>query len=469
MLVASSWRVVSRLTALGAGVFLLVAAGCASPRTTAPSPVDAPETFSSSGDAAVADRWWIAFDDAGLDTAIDSALANNFDLRAAWQRLRAAQAVADRESAGLIPRVDATAGASATERSETNASDDDTPSQELRLGAAATYEVDLWGRIRSRVDAERFRAQASRASYETARLTLSAEIARTWYQLAEARSQVDLAQQQVDTNEQVLNLLRERFGAGQVRSVDVLRQRQLLESTREERAFAESREQVIEHQLAVLLGRSPRDTVASTPETLPSLPPLPDTGVPAALVERRPDVRSAFFAVRAADADLAAAINDQYPRLTISASASTASANASDLFDDWVASIAGELLAPLFYGGELRAEVDRAEAIQKESVYQYGQTVLEAFREVEDALILEQKQREQVRSLRTQTELAQQAYEQLRVEYLNGAASYIDVLTALRDVQQLRRDLLTAERTLVEDRIALYRALSGRVASDIAD
>lgn len=474
---------------LGCVVWVGVATGCASSRDGVEAPVQTTDSFSASGETAAPDRWWTAFDDAGLNAAVDTALANNFDLRAAWERLRAAQAVVDRASASLLPRLEATAGASATERSDANAERTGDGSgggsgggepgarapadTDLRLGAVATYEVDLWGRLRSRVDAERFRADASRAAYETARLTLAAEITRTWYQRAEARSQVALAREQVETNAQVLDLLEERFRTGQIRRVDVLRQRQLLESTREALAFAESREAVIEHQLAVLLGRSPLADSPLAPsasaDAVPEPPPLPDAGVPAALVERRPDVRAAFFDVRAADADLAAALNDRYPRLTLTASASTASESTRDLFENWVASVAGDLLAPLFYGGELRAEADRAEAVRQEAVYRYGQTVLQAFQDVEDALVLERKQREQVASLREQTDLAQQAYDQLRVAYLNGAASYIDVLTALRDVQQLRRDVLTAERTLVEDRIALYRALAGPVDAPTAD
>ena len=165
--------------------------------------------------------------------------------------------------------------------------------------------------------------------------------------------------------------------------------------------------------------------------------------------------------LKAADRDLAAAISNQYPRLTLSVSASTAASTAQDLFQSWAYAFAGDLLAPIFRGGALRAEVDRTEAVRTQRLYQYGQTILTAFQEVEDALIREKKQRERIQQLERQVELAQQAYEQLRTQYFNGAADYLDVLTALDEVQQLRRDRLAAERTLVEDRIALYRALAG--------
>jgi outer membrane protein TolC len=145
----------------------------------------------------------------------------------------------------------------------------------------------------------------------------------------------------------------------------------------------------------------------------------------------------------------------------LSASASTAAESAQDLFQTWAYSFAGNLLAPIFRGGELRAEVDRSAAVKQQRLYEYGQTILTAFQEVEDALIQEQKQQEQIQRIRRQIELAQQAYEQLRLQYLNGSGDYLDVLTALDEVQQLQRDLLSARLTRVQDRIGLYRALAG--------
>lgn len=429
--------------------------GCTSSSETT-TPVDPPSSFSATGNREVPDRWWTAFENERLTAVVDSATASNFTLRTAWQRLKAAQAVLDRETSTLFPDLDGSAQASA---SRLQPSGDVTETIDLSLSAA--YEVDLWGRLRSRVQAEEFRVEASRADYQTAALSLSAEVVRTWYQLAEARSQLRLVEQQIETNVTVLNLLENRFETGQIRSVDILRQRQLVESTREQQTIVESRVEVLTHQLAVLLGRPPQAGVEVQPDSLPDLPPLPETGVPTDLVRRRPDVQSAFHALQAADRELAAAISDQYPRLSLSASASTTAETAGNLFEQWAYSFAGNLLAPIFRGGELRAEVDRTEAVRKQRLYEYGQTILTAFQDVEDALIQEEKQREQIQQLEDQIELARQAYEQLRVQYLNGSGDYLDVLTALDEVQQLRRDLLSAQLTLVQNRIALYRALAG--------
>jgi NodT family efflux transporter outer membrane factor (OMF) lipoprotein len=277
----------------------------------------------------------------------------------------------------------------------------------------------------------------------------------------EAQNQLELVNNQIETNEKVLQLQETRFGSGQIRSADILRQRQLLESTREQKIAVESRIQVLEHQLAVLLGRSPQEEIIPPSDSLPEPPPLPETGLPAELIRRRPDVQNAYNLLKAADREVAAAISNQYPRFSLTASVSTAADNVDDLFRDWARSLAGNLLAPLFYGGQLRAEVDRTKSVKKQRLYEYGQTMLNAFREVEDALIREKKQLETIQSIKEQVNLAEQSYQQLRIEYFNGMGNYLDVLTALDEAQRLRRNLLSAKMTLLEYRIALYRSLAG--------
>ena len=443
------------------GIVLFLFSGCKT-QSDLTDPVEIPGSFSESGVELVPAKWWTSFDDNRLSTVIDSAMSSNFTLLTAWERLRAAEAVVDRESSLLFPTLEATGSARAD-----RFSDSYRDTEQLQLGLSSSYEIDLWGRIGSTIDAEQFRAQATLYDYQTAALSLTAEITRTWYRLADAQNQLALVNEQINTNLTVLELLNNRFEIGQIQSVDVLRQQQLVEATREQRTYAEARVQTLEHQLAVLLGRTPQSGVDLRPEDLPQLAPLPSAGLPTDLVQKRPDVRSAFASLRAADNDLAAAISNQYPRFSISASASTAAESAGALFEDWAISFAGNLLAPIFYGGELRAEVDRNEALKNQRLYEYGQTILTAFREVEDALIQEKKQVESIESIERQLELASQSYRQLRIQYLNGSGNYLDVLTALDDIQQLRRDLLTAQLTLVEYRISLYRALAGSFETEM--
>ena len=449
------------LIALSVTFFL---AGC-SPETgqiTAEDPIEPKKTFTVDGNdnQPAPDRWWTSFNDDELDTLIQDGLQSNLTLKTSWQRLQAARAVVDRESSSLFPSLQANAQGGIT-KSDLEFEND----QNITLGLSSSYEIDLWGRIGSNIDAAEFRAEASRTDYQTAALSLSAEITRTSYRLVEERNQLELLQQQIQTNQTVLNLLESRFGSGQIRSVDILRQRQLLESTREQKSRVESRIKTLEHQLAVLLGRQPGSNSYMLPDSLPDIPPMPDTGIPSDLVQRRPDVRSAFNRLKAADRDLASAISNQYPRLSLSASVSSAAENATGLFQDWALSFAGNIIAPILRGGELSAEVDRVDAVKQQRLYEYGQTVLTSFQEVENALVREQKQKESIHSLERQLKLARQSYEQLRLEYFNGISDYLDVLTALDEVQRLQRDLLTERLILVEYRIALYRALAGPINS----
>lgn len=431
-------------------------AGCASQPEEKPAPpVTVPETFSAAGDGPAPDRWWRSFGDERLNELVQDGLDANFDLLTAWQRLRQARATVDQQSANLYPNFNATANG------EVSNSDSSNTQKTLSLGLNSEYEVDFWGRISSQVAAEQYRARATRADYRTAALTLSAEVTRTWYQLRAQRALLNLAESQIETNRNVVKLLEAQFGNGQAGSADVLRQRQLLESTEEQRLGVESELRVLENQLAVLLSRAPQNTELPEGSGLPELPPLPDTGVPAELVQRRPDVRQAFNQLQAADADLAAAISNQFPRLTLTASASTQENSVQDLFDNWATALAGNLVAPLIDAGQRDAQVNQARAVRRQRLYEYGQTVLTAFQEVEDALAQERKQRQAIERIKRQLELAEATYDQLRRQYFNGQVDYIDVLTALTDRQDLERSLISARRQLLAYRIALYRALAG--------
>ncbi|MFP4160173.1 MAG: TolC family protein, partial [Desulfobacterales bacterium] len=282
-----------------------------------------------------------------------------------------------------------------------------------------------------------------------------------WYRLAGACRRLELSENQAAANKKMLSLVRTRFANGQSGRADVLRQQQLAESARERVRAGESEVRVLQNQLSVLLGKPPEKTPDCESCSLPSLPPLPDTGVPSGLIGRRPDVREARMRLMAAGMDFAASEISRYPRLAITASASSSDTDASDPFDDWLRSLAANLTLPLIDGGRRKAEADMAEAVKNQRLYEYGQAVLEAFREVEDALVREEKQKKRVNLLEKQAELAQNAADQLKRQYLNGDGNYLDVLSAVTEKQQTDRDLVSAEQELVEYRIGLYRALAG--------
>lgn len=430
--------------------------GCESVSRQDDLPFQDTEAFTRTNGVELTERWWHAFDDPRLSERIESALAANYDLAVAWERIHAARALARRTASDRYPDLDATAG---LVRRESLTSDDD--ATDISLGLAASYEVDLWGRIDSLAKAEALRAAATQSDYRAAAISLSSSVSLTWYQLAQTLVQLDLVQSQLEINQTFLDLLQERFDAGLIRSADLLRQRQLVEATREQAIVLRLQLEVLEHQLAILEGRPPQAGGDLPPAELPELPEAPSAGLPSTLLTRRPDVRAALTRVQAADKDLAAAISDKYPRLNLSASLETFAERPADLFEDWLFSIAANAVAPLLDGGEREAEIERNEALRRQRVAEYGQTVLIAFQEVEDALAQEARQAERIASLREQLRLAEQSVEQLQTQFLNGVGDYLAVLTASRDKQQLERDVVAARLDLIAFRIALYRALAG--------
>lgn len=439
---------------------LLLLAACTPALTRQASTVQPEGGFSASGEAPLAEQWWLAFEDPALSRLIERALAGNLTLQSAWDRLDRAAAAARKAGAELFPQVGAEAGFSSTS-ARTNGRTEAT--QNFSLGLAASYELDLWGRLGSVREAAELDALASAEDLQAAALTLSARVASTWYQWLEQHGQRELLEQQLQTNQQTLELINLQFRAGLVGIADLLQQRQVVENRHGELALTAGRAQVLQNQLAILLGVPPAQfpATATAIGTLGELPDLPATGLQSSLIERRPDVRAAWLQVLAADRRVASAAADRLPRLSLSGRASTAGEQLEELFDDWLASLTASLIAPLIDGGRRRAEVERSQTVAAEALHGYGQTVLEALREVEDALTLEQRLREYLASIDRQLELATQATGRIRDRYLNGAVDYQRVLLSLLSEQQLQRTRLAARRELLENRVNLCRALAG--------
>jgi len=438
---------------------LLAPLSCVPPVRDVDAPLTLPTAFSKSGTVPLPEKWWTALGDAQLNALIDQALKGNFGLRSAWDRLDQAWAIAAQRGAARSPTLDGSADVSRTAQ-KTRAAPT-THATGYSLGLVAAYEVDLWGRVRATEDAAKLDALATAEDLSAAAMTLTAEVADTWYQLVEQRGQLALLDAQMKINRDYLEVITLKFRRGQASATDVLQQRQLVESIRGERTLAASAAEVLGHQLAALLGRAPRSITLTTPKALPPLPALPRTGVPAAWIRRRPDVRAAELRVQAADRDLAAAIADRFPRLTLSATAQTSSRIFTDLFDTWLAGIAAGLDAPLLDGGRRRAQVEENRAALSGRLNAYGDTVVDSLREVEDALTQEARQGEYVASLQGQLALSKQATDQTRDSYTKGTMEFTRYLTTLLEHQRLERTALQARRTLVQYRINLYRALAG--------
>ncbi|MET0090845.1 MAG: TolC family protein [Candidatus Thiodiazotropha sp.] len=436
-------------------LLVMLLAGCSTVPDRNELPVETLEAFSQTGsDWVVPDRWWLDLQDNSLEGLIEQALSHNFSLRAAWARLRQAEAVAQREGAARLPSLDLNGSLTRSDGSDTRAS------TSRQLGLYAGYELDLWGRVKASSDAAALDAQASQADLRTAALSLSASLADTWYQLVEQRAQIDLIGRQLNLNGQLLELIEGRFKTGQVYASDVYRQRQLLAQTEGEMAQAQTRLKTLEHQLTILLGSVPGSQTLPMDADLPVLLPLPTTGLPSELLNRRPDLQAALLRLQASDARAAAAVANRYPRLDLSAALTTPGATGG-VFDGWLGNIVAQLSAPLFDGGQRRAEVARTEAVVRESLNDYAQALLEALGEVEDALVAEAGQRRYLSSIDAQLDALATVATQEGQRYFQGDADYLSVLDAIRSRQSLERQQVSARRELISNRIALVTALAG--------
>lgn len=434
-------------------------AACSVPIKVVSPPISVPKSFSQSGKRVLQDKWWQEFNDPHLNQLINQALSDNLDLKGMFNRLEQARAVAQQRGSQRIPSVDVLAGVSSTVNE--SQSTGRTTTDQVSLGLSASYEVDLWGRVSATINTADLDVLATREDYLTAEISLAAEVASVWYQLIEQRRQVLLLNEQVKTNEHSLEIVTFQFKGGQATASDVLQQRQSVEAAKGGRLTAESNVKVLEHQLAILIGMSPESDIIPVTTELPEYKPLPDTGLTSDLIQRRPDIRSAYYSVQAADRRVAIAIADQFPRVSLTATADTTATNVNDLFKNWVANLSANLVGPIIDGGRRAAEVERTKAVYSERVNNYGQIILLSIKEVEDAIIQETQQKKLLTNLKKQLELSKQATNQIRTRYIYGAVDFLRFLTTELNHQTLQRNQLRAELELIKFRINLYRALAG--------
>tara|TARA_R110002072_G_scaffold157176_1_gene307752 strand:- start:6496 stop:7854 length:1359 start_codon:yes stop_codon:yes gene_type:complete len=419
------------------------------------SPVELPETFSAKGTNPTQSKWWLDLKDEPLNQLIQGALESNLELKSIWQRLQQSRALLTQIKADIYPALDGEVSTSNTE-----ANNNILETRNTSLGLAASYEIDLWGRIQATAEAQNLEALASEAAFKAASITLSAEVANTWYRYVEQKAQIVLLSKQLANNQQTLDFIEFRFKQGKVNATDVLQQRQLVENRRGEIISAKSSAAVLAHSLAVLRGVSPGNLDLANVHKFKTLPPLPATGVPSEFIQNRPDIQQSLLRVKAADQRVAAALANQYPRLTLSANIRTSNETLGGVFEQWLGSIAANLIAPLFDAGSRKAAVKQQQALLQERINDYGQNILNAMQEVENALQQESHQRRLIANLDERLTLSTQIIQRIKDNYNNGAEDYLSVLSAELSDQELQRSRLAAQRQIIEFRIALYRALA---------
>jgi NodT family efflux transporter outer membrane factor (OMF) lipoprotein len=415
--------------------------------------------------------WWTTLGDPQLQGLVEQALEQNLSLRATAARVRAAAAQAKMAGAPLYPQVGAgfnagrrkqnfiglpIPGAGGVISSKVNS---------FGVSLDVSWEIDLWGRLGAAKSAALAELQASRADLRGARLSLAAQTAKAWFAAVEAKRQVDLSRASVENLRTSSDVVRARYERGLQPSLDL---RLALSSLAGNEALLHQRQVVLDRslrQLELLLGRYPGADI--TPgDDLPTVSDEVPAGLPADLVARRPDLVAAERRLAAAGARVSEARRSLYPRISLTGSGGTSSNELGDLLkgDFTVWSVVGNIVAPLFQGGRLRAQVDLAESQSRRAVALYAQSVLRAYGEVEAALTAEGLLKKRQNALETAAEQALAARRLAEERYATGLANVITMLDAQRRAYDAESQLLAVRRQRLENRIDLHLALGGGFA-----
>ena len=450
-----------------------MATSCAKtpPRLEPETGVEVPERWTAADALAgsVKGDWWTTFDDQRLDLLIAEALHRNRDLRAAAFRMDAAAAQARIEGAGQYPTVDVSGDRTRTRRNFVGfpipgAEQQvlSTTSTTLSTSLDISWEADLWNRLRDTARAGLAELEASRADLEAARHSIAAQVARSWFALAEIQQQIELTRRTLESYRDSAERIRLRYESGLVQPLDL---RLALTNVHDTEALLQLRLndlQAAARSLEVVLGRYPSAAIDNR-EGMPELPPRPPAGIPGELLARRPDLVAAEWRLTSADARLASSRKALYPSFSFSASGGTAGSEADDLvdLDLRVWTLIGNLTQPIFQGGRLRANVRLSQAELNRLSEEFAGAFLSACSEVESALagerLLDLRERE-LRSLLQQSQAALQLAEN---QYLAGLEDYITVLEAQRRALASETELISVRRRRLENRVDLHLALGG--------
>jgi NodT family efflux transporter outer membrane factor (OMF) lipoprotein len=442
------------------------------------------------GDSASLAHWWTGFRDAELNHLVAVALTDNLDIRTAGLRIAQARAQRKAAAASWLPTF---GGSARGQRYRVPNSLRDLP-QQLAGGSAApaggtaqaggagglqlpsylsvyqagfdaSWELDLFGGTRRRVEAAEDVTQAAVAQRRGAVVATLAELGSDYAELRGTQAQLALTRQIVQNNRELLALTRNQAGSGLASDLDVARAQSELDTSRAALPLLQAQQLRAVHAIAILLGRTPEsmeDELLRT-QPLPPVPPQIPVALPATVLRHRPDVQQAERQLAAATAEIGVAVAARLPTLALTGSTGLASNQLDELLrhDNWTWNAAASLTAPIFQGGRLQANQQEAEARARQAALRYRQTVLQALQETEDALQGYAAESQQREALQSAVGAAQTAFAQARSLYRSGLGSYLDVLDADRALAQARSRLVQNGRDRMRQLIALYQALGG--------
>jgi multidrug efflux system outer membrane protein len=423
-------------------------AGCAVNQPSPPQ-LDLPGPTATAAQNALLERWWTAFDDPVLTALIDEAFTNNLDLRGALARIDAARALLLLAQSDLDPTINLRAAAARARLSQSTTATVGLPSfgpgNDFSVGVEMSYQLDVWGKYRSGALAATNDLFASRYLRETVRITVAADVARTYFSLRAADALAAVLEDTRKTRTETVALQRDRFDGGIIGEYDLRQAEAELSAVVADIARARQAIGLLESALATLTGRSPRAVFApeitrgASIEAATSVPQLP-SGLPSGLLERRPDIRRAEALLASSELRIQQARADYFPSLSLTGAYGSESAALSNLFTApaSVWSFGLGLIQPLLALKAIEASVEAATARRESATVDYRQTVQNAFREVHDALVTNRSAGEVLAAETARREQLRQALAVATLRYEAGRTSFLEVLDA-------QRTLLAAE------------------------
>lgn len=403
-------------------------------------------------------NWWTIFGDTQLDALADQVITANQNLKVSEAQFRQARALVAQARSGFYPQV---GGSVSLQRNRQSGTPHDTSTQHA-LSFDASWEADLWGRVRRSVEASEAGAASSAADLESVRLSLVAELAQNYFQLRAADTQQQLLDQTVTAYARALELVRNRYMAGVASKADVAQAETQLKTTQAQAIDVGVTRAQLEHAIAVLAGKAPSELNLAPGRLSDTIPVVP-AGLPSELLERRPDIAAAERRVAAANAQIGVAKAAYFPTLTLSASAGFQSSS----FANWLGAPSrfwalGTVLAQtLFDGGLRRAQTEQAVAVYDETVANYRQTVLGGFQEIEDNLAALRLLQEEASIQDQAVKSAQESATLVTNQYKAGTVSYSDVVTAQAAALSNQRNAVEIRRRQFVSSVILVRALGG--------
>ncbi|MEN3975988.1 TolC family protein [Emcibacter sp. SYSU 3D8] len=408
--------------------------------------------------------WWLDFDDPVLARLIDMAQTRNLDLRLAESRVMEARALRKGARAELFPELTGSAGAERARQHLTAASAGQTrTSDSFGLSLGATWEADLFGRIRSEARAANADLRATEADRDAVRLTLLAEVARTYMEFRLYQAQAVLAAKNAEAQAGTVRITRARFDQGMGSRLDLERTVAQLAQTRATVPQARELAESARHRLVLLLATTPPDLAAMVPEEspMPNADALDVLAAPTQVIALRPDVRAAERRLLAAAERVKAAEALRYPQITLSGLLGVQSDRIGELFDPGtkVWSAGASLLQPLFDFGRIRANIDAADARQEQAYLSYELTVRTALQEAQTAIILYTQGVIRQRELGNAVNAARQAADLAHRQYQEGTLGLLEVLDAERTLYEAETDWTAATADVAIRLVGVYQTM----------